>query len=117
MDGIAAAQEMRDRWQLPVVVLTAHSEDSSLDRAKRTEPFGYLLKPFDDRELKSTIEMALYRHRSEVEIRRLNRLYAVLSQVQHMGRLIDDLLRFARMGRCLLQKNESQVQPSRESPG
>jgi two-component system, cell cycle sensor histidine kinase and response regulator CckA len=82
MDGIAAAQEMRDRWQLPVVVLTAHSEDSSLDRAKRTEPFGYLLKPFDDRELKSTIEMALYRHRSEVEIRRLNRLYAVLSQVQ-----------------------------------
>jgi signal transduction histidine kinase/AmiR/NasT family two-component response regulator len=81
MDGIAAAQEMRDRWQLPVVFLTAHSEDSTLDRAKRTEPFGYILKPFDDRELKSTIEMALYRHHSEVEIRRLNRLYAVLSQV------------------------------------
>lgn len=81
MDGITAAGRIWDRFHLPIVFLTANSEDATLERAKRTEPYGYILKPFDDRELKSTIEMALYKHRTEAEIRRLNRLYAVLSQV------------------------------------
>jgi PAS domain S-box-containing protein len=81
MDGVTAAGLIRERFRLPVVFLTANSEDATLERAKRTEPYGYILKPFDDRELKSTIEMALYKHQAEEEIRRLNRLYAVLSQV------------------------------------
>ncbi len=81
MDGVAAAEEIRRRFHLPVIFLTAYSEDATLDRAKLAEPYGYLLKPFDDRELKSVIEIALYKHRAEEEIRRLNRLYDVLSQV------------------------------------
>ena len=81
MDGIAAAQQIRQQFRLPVVFLTAHSEETTLERAKQTEPFGYILKPFENRELKSTIEMALYKHRAELEIRRLNRLYATLSHV------------------------------------
>jgi len=81
MDGILAACQIRDRFHLPVIFLTANSEDATLDQAKRAEPYGYILKPFDDRELKSTIEMALYKHHAEQEIRRLNRLYNVLSQV------------------------------------
>jgi two-component system, cell cycle sensor histidine kinase and response regulator CckA len=81
MDGITAATEIRRRFHLPVIFLTAYSEDSTLDRAKLAEPYGYILKPFDDRELKSTIEIALYRHGAEAEIHRLNRLYDVLSQV------------------------------------
>jgi PAS domain S-box-containing protein len=81
MDGIAAAEEIRRRFHLPVVFLTAFSEDATLDRAKLTEPFGYILKPFHDRELKSTIEIALYKHRADEEIRRMNRLYNVLSHV------------------------------------
>ncbi len=81
MDGIAAACALRARFHIPVVFLTAYSEDDTLERAKLAEPYGYLLKPFDDRELKSTIEIALYKHKAEEEIRRLNRLYDVLSQV------------------------------------
>lgn len=81
MDGVAAAEALRNRFRVPVIFLTAYSEEATLNRAKRTEPFGYILKPFDDRELKSTIEIALYKHRSEEEIRQLSRLYDVLSQV------------------------------------
>lgn len=81
MDGIAAAEEIRSRYRIPVIFLTAYSEDATLERAKRAEPYGYLLKPFDDRELKSSIEIALYKHEAEEEILRLNRLYNVLSQV------------------------------------
>jgi PAS domain S-box-containing protein len=81
MDGISAAAEIRRRLHLPVIFLTAYSEDATLQRAKLTEPYGYILKPFDDRELKSAIEIALYKHGAEEEIRRLNRLYDVLSQV------------------------------------
>ena len=72
---------MRKRFRVPVVFLTAFAEDTTLERAKLAEPLGYILKPFEDRELKTVIEMALYKHQAEEEIRRLNRLYAVLSQV------------------------------------
>jgi len=95
MDGITAAEEIRGRFHLPVIFLTAFAEDSTLERAKLAEPYGYVLKPFNDRELKSSIEIALYRHRAESEIRRLNRLYDVLSQVNQgvvRARSADELL-------------------------
>ena len=72
MDGTEAAQQMRQRWHLAVVYLTAYADDATLQRAKLTEPFGYILKPFKDLELKTSIEIALYKHRAEEEIRRLN---------------------------------------------
>ncbi len=81
MDGITAAGEIHQRFHVPVIFLTANSEDITIDRAKLANPYGYILKPFDDRELRSTIEIALYRRRTEEEIRRLNRLYDVLSHV------------------------------------
>jgi DNA-binding NarL/FixJ family response regulator len=81
MDGIVAAEIIQRQFHLPVIFLTAYSEDATLERAKTSKPYGYVLKPFAARELKSTIEIALYRHRSEEEIRRLNRLYDVLSRV------------------------------------
>ncbi len=81
MDGIETATEIRRHFHIPVIFLTAYSEDSTLDRAKVAEPFGYILKPFENRELKSTIEIALYKHQAEEEIRRLNQLHSVLSQV------------------------------------
>ena len=55
-----------------MVYLTAYADDATLQRAKLTEPFGYILKPFKDLELKTSIEIALYKHRAEEEIRRLN---------------------------------------------
>jgi PAS domain S-box-containing protein/putative nucleotidyltransferase with HDIG domain len=81
MDGGTAAEEMRRRFHVPVIFVTAYAEDMAVERAKLAEPYGYLLKPFDDRELKSTIEIVLYKHRVEEEIRHLNRIYEVLSQV------------------------------------
>lgn len=65
MDGIEAATHIRRDYRLPVIYLTAFADTKTLDRAKMTEPFGYILKPFEDRELNSTIEMALYRHQMD----------------------------------------------------
>jgi PAS domain S-box-containing protein len=76
-DGVAAAQEIHDRFQLPVVYLTAYADDDTLRRACVTEPFGYILKPFDERELRTVIEMALYKHRSDRKLRESERRYAV----------------------------------------
>jgi PAS domain S-box-containing protein len=81
LDGIAAAEQVRDRLGIPVVFLTAYADDDTLARAKVADPFGYLLKPFQDRDLRTTIEMALYKHKTDRDLRRLTRMYAVLSQV------------------------------------
>ena len=70
MDGIAAAQAIRTQFSLPVVFLTAFAEDETLARAKVTEPFGYILKPFSERELHTVVEMALYKHQADSRLRR-----------------------------------------------
>ncbi len=69
MDGIEVAEQIRARFNIPVVYLTAHADEKTLERAKVTQPFGYILKPFDGRELRTSIEMALYRHRMEMQLR------------------------------------------------
>jgi len=69
MDGIEAASEIRSRFDVPIVYLTAYGEKSILERAKITEPFGYIIKPFEERELRSTIEIALYKHRMEKKLK------------------------------------------------
>ncbi|MHC1743631.1 MAG: PAS domain S-box protein [Syntrophobacteraceae bacterium] len=76
MDGIEAAAEIRRRWCIPVVFLTAFSEASTLQRAKISEPFGYIIKPFEDRELQAAIEMGLYKHQAERQLRESERRYA-----------------------------------------
>jgi len=68
MDGITAAGIISDQRRIPVIYLTAYADQSILNRAKVTEPFGYLVKPFRDRELHSTIEMALYKHQMEQKL-------------------------------------------------
>ena len=69
MDGIEAADRIRQIHNAPIVFLTAHSDTETLSRAKATGPFGYLLKPFSERELETHIEMALYRYRIEERLR------------------------------------------------
>jgi two-component system, cell cycle sensor histidine kinase and response regulator CckA len=65
MDGIEVAGELYDQLKIPVVYLTAHADVEILERAKKTAPSGYVLKPFDDRSLRTAIEMAFDRHRRE----------------------------------------------------
>ena len=68
MDGVETATLIRRRMDIPIVFLTAYSDENTLERAKATEPYAYVLKPFKDRELKTTIEIALYRHSIEREL-------------------------------------------------
>jgi len=69
MDGIETAQQLKSQFNIPVVYLTAYADDKKLQRAIVTEPYGYLLKPFEDRELHTAIEMALYKHEMEKKVR------------------------------------------------
>jgi diguanylate cyclase (GGDEF)-like protein/PAS domain S-box-containing protein len=78
MDGIETAALMRQNHRVPVIYLTAFADAPTLERAKLTSPFGYLLKPFQERELATAIEMALYKHASE---RRLQKSEERLSRV------------------------------------
>ena len=89
MDGIVAASAIRGSEDLPVVFLTAHSDQTTLDRALIASPFGYILKPFQVRELKVTIEVALYKHRKEAENHRLiAELEAALGKVKLLSGLL-----------------------------
>ena len=65
MDGIDTASVINKNQDIPIIYLTAYADNDTLSRAKITEPFGYIIKPFEDRELNLTIEMALYKHRAE----------------------------------------------------
>ncbi|WP_027390759.1 GGDEF domain-containing response regulator [Chrysiogenes arsenatis] len=80
MDGINAADIIRHRHGLPVVFLTSHADRPTLERAKVTKPFGYILKPFDDRELHSNIEMALHSHRIEKKLEESAELFRAVSE-------------------------------------
>ena len=65
LNGIETASKIRSLFNIPVVYLTAHANEEMLQKAKLTESFGYILKPFEERELGSTIDMVLYRHKME----------------------------------------------------
>ncbi len=65
MDGVSAAEQIRAQFDIPVIYLTAFADEVTLQRAKITESFGYLLKPFEERELAAIIETAVYKHRIE----------------------------------------------------
>ncbi len=76
MDGIEASRQIRSRFGIPVVYLTAYADQKTLERARATEPYGYLLKPFEDRVLYATIEMALYKHMMERKVRETEQRYS-----------------------------------------
>ena len=101
IDGIQAAAEIRRRFDVPVVFLTAYADEKTLTRAKLSEPFGYLMKPFEDIELRTTIEIALYKHamgkklqESELLFRRLfegagDAIFILEAEGDHSGRIKD----------------------------
>ncbi len=69
MNGIEAAGRIRSDFKIPVIYLTAYTDEKILEQAKLTEPFGYIIKPFEDKELHSAIEMALYKNHMENKLR------------------------------------------------
>lgn len=85
MDGTEAASTIFQRWQLPVIFLTAYAEEKSLERAEASLPYGYLLKPFDLRELKATLQMALARRRTELNLRQTEQRLRLAMQAAALG--------------------------------
>jgi len=74
MDGITAVEKIHAHFDIPIIYITAYADDDTLKRAKITEPYGYIVKPFKERELIISIEMALYKHKIERELKESRRL-------------------------------------------
>jgi signal transduction histidine kinase/AmiR/NasT family two-component response regulator len=85
MDGIEAAEAIRRAVDLPIVYLTAFADAATVRRAKVTEPYGYIVKPFQERELNVVVEVALYRHRVVRELERLR------NRERFLGELSDEV--------------------------
>jgi len=89
MNGIQAAHIVRVELSLPVIFLTANSDEAVLEQAKISEPFAYLLKPFEERQLRTNIEMALYKSRLERERARLTKeLQEALTTIKTLSGLL-----------------------------
>ncbi len=78
MDGIEIAALIRKDWEIPVIFLTAYSDRSSLQKAKLTEPYGYIVKPVNEKDLFTTIETALYRNRIDKKLKESELKYRML---------------------------------------
>ena len=70
MSGIEAAEKIRSRFNVPIIYLTAYADESTLSKAKITEPYGYIIKPFKEIDLRTSIEMAQYKHQKETDVRK-----------------------------------------------
>ena len=89
MDGIQAANEIRSRFNTPIIFLTAYTDEKILERASITEPFGYIVKPFVNEDLKISIEIAMYKYRIEKERKRLiEELQGALPKITSLSGLL-----------------------------
>ncbi|HSE92969.1 MAG TPA: response regulator [Methylomirabilota bacterium] len=78
VDGITAAERLRDRFDIPVVFLTGNADDRTFERAKAVCPLGFVIKPFDGRQLQIAVEVALARHAAERALLQAGQLRAVV---------------------------------------
>jgi len=80
VDGIKAAHEILRSLEIPVVYLTAHTDEQTFQRAKITEPYAYIIKPYEERELEIAIETAIYKHQAETKLRKMERWLTTVLQ-------------------------------------
>lgn len=69
MNGIQAADQIMEKSDIPVIYLTAYYDSDTLEKAKKTAPYGYIIKPYEDMGLRSAIEMAVYNHHNEQRLK------------------------------------------------
>lgn len=101
IDGIETAKQIHSVFDIPVVFLTAFSDEKTIERAKITEPFGYIIKPFNKRELSITVEMALYKHRIENDLKTSRIFFESILQSIVFGIWVtdkEDIIRYANQG-------------------
>ncbi len=70
LSGIETALHIREKYDIPVVYLTAYADESTLNKAKISEPYGYIIKPFKEIDLRTSIEMSLYKHEKETDVKK-----------------------------------------------
>jgi len=103
IDGIATAEVMRTRFDIPIIFMTAYLDEKRLEKAKLTMPFGYILKPIQERELRVTLEMALHVTKTDAErrnaenklaqrVKELECFYGVSRLVETLNITLDDIL-------------------------
>ena len=87
MNGIEAADAIRKETNIPVIFLTAYADESTLAKAKVTQPYGYIIKPFKEIDIHTSIEMALYKHKKETEVlKERDLLYSLVEGKEAGGR-------------------------------
>ena len=96
MDGIKTAERIQSTRSIPIVYLTAHSDMATLRRAAATEPFGYILKPFEERDVTTQIEIALFKHQAERRLRESEERYRKLVETA-----MDSIVTFDHAGLIL----------------
>jgi PAS domain S-box-containing protein len=89
--GVETAEKLKFITDVPVVYLTAYSDDKTLERGKKTEPYGYILKPFEERELHSIIEMALHKYKMEQQLRYNEKWYRTILNSTGEGIVVCDM--------------------------
>ncbi|MBW4620737.1 MAG: EAL domain-containing protein [Cyanosarcina radialis HA8281-LM2] len=120
MDGVQAAQQIWNRFKIPVVYLTANSDNGTLQRAKETAPFGYITKPFREKELHTAVEIGLHRYRLEKQLKEREQwLETILSSMGDAVIATDDRGRIKMLNRTAekltgWQQSEACGQPSTE---
>lgn len=86
MTGIEVAEYVKANYGSPVIFLTAYADENTLSKAKITEPYGYILKPFKEIDLHTTIEMALYKHQKTAELKKELDVYSTLASENQNGK-------------------------------
>lgn len=87
-DGIETAALLHERFGAPIVYLTAHADEATLDRAKRTEPYGYLMKPVRSAELRSVVEISIYKHQMDLRQRERDRTPPAVMDAKKTGAIV-----------------------------
>jgi len=101
MDGVEAAGHIRERFNIPVVFVTANADDTILARAKETEPYGYIIKPFKEREVCATVEIALRKRALDEELRKYR---------DHLGELVQErTTELAQANELLIQSQKMEA--------
>ncbi len=91
LDGLETSKIIKEKYSVPVILLTAFADEATIERAKTIEPFGYIIKPFEEKELRTTIVIALYKHKMERKLRDREELFStILSSIGDGVVVLDD---------------------------
>ncbi|HVO75682.1 MAG TPA: PAS domain S-box protein [Ignavibacteriaceae bacterium] len=124
MDGIQTAKKIQTEHKIPVIYLSAYTDEKTLMRAKLTEPHGFLLKPFERKELRASIETALYKYRTEEQLRsseaELQALFSAMNDIvlvfDNKGKIVkSNTEAFNKSGKSLIGRNMYQIFPQKEA--